>query len=256
MNLDRRERTSLVTVSRPARQRSRARPSRAGLSVVAGGRTSTMVQTRSRVRLSNFVVTRPSERHAPAAQASLGRRLGTLLQQHRGWIPAPLLTVALAAPSRAAPMHWLVGLLLVGVGTLLGLAGSAVVGADAARRPAPRLVTFGAYAWVRHPRYLGRGLAWTGFALLAGATWLVPAVLVTFALAYGLIVRQEEAELEAACGEEFLRYRRRVSRWIPRKPVVALAGEHDWVRAWRAECATLLGYTALVGAFAAKLLVA
>ena len=202
-----------------------------------------MVQTRSRVRLSNFVVTRPSERHAPAAQASLGRRLGTLLQQHRGWIPAPLLTVAL-------------GLLLVGVGTLLGLAGSAVVGADAERRPAPRLVTFGAYAWVRHPRYLGRGLAWTGFALLAGATWLVPAVLVTFALAYGLIVRQEEAELEAACGEEFLRYRRRVSRWIPRKPVVALAGEHDWVRAWRAECATLLGYTALVGAFAAKLLVA
>ena len=215
-----------------------------------------MVQTRSQVRLRNVVVSRPAERHASVAQASLGRRLGTLLRQHRGWIPAPLLAVALTAPSRATPMHWLVGLILVGGGTVLGLAGSAVVGADAERRPAPRLLSFGAYAWVRHPRYLGQGLAWTGFALLAGAPWLVPATLATFALAYGLIVHEEEAELEAACGEEFLRYRRRVSRWIPRKPVVALAGEHDWAQAWRTERATLLAYAALASAFAAKLLVA
>jgi protein-S-isoprenylcysteine O-methyltransferase Ste14 len=79
-----------------------------------------------------------------------------------------------------------------------------------------RLVTRGAYGFVRHPVYLGVFLFWLGpalafaspAALLLGALYVVPA--------YLLYLRSEEAMLVAAFGEPYRAYQRAVPFLVPR----------------------------------------
>ena len=73
----------------------------------------------------------------------------------------------------------------------------------------------GVYARVRHPRYLGMILSYTGAALLTGATRLAALVAVFIGLAL-LITELEERELLGRLGEAYADYRRRVPRFLPR----------------------------------------
>lgn len=73
----------------------------------------------------------------------------------------------------------------------------------------------GIYERVRHPRYLGMMLSYTGAALLTGATRLLALVAVFIGLAL-LITELEERELLGRLGEVYADYRRRVPRFLPR----------------------------------------
>jgi protein-S-isoprenylcysteine O-methyltransferase Ste14 len=76
------------------------------------------------------------------------------------------------------------------------------------------LVETGVFRLSRNPMYLALLTALTGWGLFLGSPWtLVLAVLfVLYMNRYQ--IRPEEQALEAAFGEKFLQYKRRVRRWI------------------------------------------
>ena len=78
-----------------------------------------------------------------------------------------------------------------------------------------RLLQEGAYAWVRHPRYLAGVLIALSIALFANhlATWVLAVVCVP--LLY-LVTLVEERELVDRFGEQYRVYQRHVPRLIPR----------------------------------------
>ena len=81
-------------------------------------------------------------------------------------------------------------------------------------RPTTKLVTEGPYRFTRNPLYLSVTLVYGGVAILASALWaalLLPIVLGV--MRYGVIER-EERYLERKFGEEYLRYKAQVGRWI------------------------------------------
>jgi len=81
-------------------------------------------------------------------------------------------------------------------------------------KPVSNIVTEGPFRYTRNPAYLSMTMIYVGVATLANALWailLLPAVLL--AIRRGVIER-EERYLEGKFGEEYLRYKARVRRWI------------------------------------------
>ena len=79
-----------------------------------------------------------------------------------------------------------------------------------------RLLQDGAYAWVRHPRYLAGGLIAASLAVLANylAIWVLAVVCVPVLY---LVTLLEERELVDRFGEAYRAYQRGVPRLIPRQ---------------------------------------
>jgi len=76
------------------------------------------------------------------------------------------------------------------------------------------LITSGVFRISRHPMYLGFVLILTGVAILMGS--LTPyLIVVAFAILMDVIfVRSEEEMLEDTFGDAWLKYKKRVRRWI------------------------------------------
>lgn len=82
------------------------------------------------------------------------------------------------------------------------------------REPTTAIVTEGPYRFTRNPLYVGMTLIYAGIAARANAlpaALLLPLVL--HIMRRGVIER-EEAYLERKFGDEYLRYKDRVRRWI------------------------------------------
>jgi protein-S-isoprenylcysteine O-methyltransferase Ste14 len=81
-------------------------------------------------------------------------------------------------------------------------------------KPVERIAKEGPFRYTRNPAYLSMAMIYTGVASFANALWailLLPATL--FVIQRGVIER-EERYLERKFGEEYLRYKARVRRWI------------------------------------------
>ena len=78
------------------------------------------------------------------------------------------------------------------------------------------LVTSGPYAVSRNPMYLGWTLLQLGAGVVRGSSWMIAAVPAAVALVHRE-VRGEERTLEDAFGDEFLRYRATVPRYLARR---------------------------------------
>ena len=82
------------------------------------------------------------------------------------------------------------------------------------RKPTTAIITDGPYRYSRNPAYLSMTLLCAGIGVAADSIWilglLLPALVV---MHYGVIAR-EERYLEAKFGEECLRYKQSVRRWI------------------------------------------
>jgi len=189
-----------------------------------------------------------------AAEQSRPAQIGAVLFKHRGWLPILFLGVPLVVPGMMSPRLWIIGGLLIVLGEAFRMAGVAAAGTTTRRRSrnVQRLVSYGAFAWSRNPLYNGNFLIWMGFVVISGVLWFLPIAIVIFAIEYSLIVRYEEGVLESIFGDEYLAYKRRTPRWIPRPPAVASAGEYDWPQAWKSEVSTFLQYAALIVAFVIK----
>lgn len=117
-----------------------------------------------------------------------------------------------------ATLAWALGLALMAAGVLLlspaigtfWRAGTSMVPA----RPATALVTGGPYRFTRNPMYLGLATLYLGLAVLLNTLWpilLLPLLLVTVTQ---VIIAREERYLERRFGEQYLRYKARVRRWL------------------------------------------
>src|SRR5213082_1606632 len=181
-------------------------------------------------------------------------RIGALLFRNRSWLPVLFIGVPLLVPGHMTATGWIVGAVAIIAGEWIRLAGVAAAGTVTRRRSrtVQRLVTYGVFAWVRNPLYVGNFLIWMGFTVISGVWWFLPIAVVIFAVEYSLIVRYEEGVLESIFGADYLAYKQSTPRWIPRPPKRAESGPHDWPEAWRSEVSTFLQYAALVVLFVIK----
>lgn len=80
--------------------------------------------------------------------------------------------------------------------------------------PTTAIVEAGPYRYTRNPLYVGMALIYSGISARANAlpaALLLPAVL---HLVDRGVIRREERYLEGKFGDEYLRYKGRVRRWI------------------------------------------
>jgi protein-S-isoprenylcysteine O-methyltransferase Ste14 len=80
--------------------------------------------------------------------------------------------------------------------------------------PPDRIVSEGAYRYLRNPMYLGHLIFMLGLAI-AFSSWLALALLVFHAGWFHVRVLRDEKRLEARFGESYRAYKGRVKRWIP-----------------------------------------
>jgi protein-S-isoprenylcysteine O-methyltransferase Ste14 len=82
--------------------------------------------------------------------------------------------------------------------------------------PTEHLVVSGFYRRVRNPMYVGVMLALVGEAILFESRTMVVYVAVVSLVIHVFICFYEEPTLTRRYGEEYLRYKRNVPRWLPR----------------------------------------
>src|SRR5579859_1564560 len=179
-------------------------------------------------------------------------RIGAQLFRRRSWLPVPFVLVALLVPAHITLTNWIAGAVAIAIGEAIRLAGVAAAGTVTRRRSrdVQRLVTYGIFAAVRNPLYVGNFFIWMGFVLISGVLWFLPIAIVLFFVEYTLIVAYEEGVLESIFGEEYLRYKATTPRWVPMAR--SAPGEHHWGEAWRSEISTFMQYVALVAVFLIK----
>jgi protein-S-isoprenylcysteine O-methyltransferase Ste14 len=189
-----------------------------------------------------------------AAEQSPLARAGRVLFRYRGFIPVPFLLVPLIIPGKQTLNGWLVGAAFIVVGEIIRIVGVAAAGTVTRRRSrdVQRLVTYGVFSWMRNPLYVGNFLVWIGFVIGSGVLSFLPVAILLFALEYTLIVRYEEGVLESIFGAEYLAYKARTPRWIPRPPKQRESGPHDFGEALRSEVSTFAQYVAIAAAFFIK----
>ena len=82
-------------------------------------------------------------------------------------------------------------------------------------RDSPALVDSGAYAWVRHPMYLGTLLLCLSF-LFISFSFVSTGIWMAFFIFYDRMATYEEKSLVEILGEEYIAYQKRVSKWLPK----------------------------------------
>lgn len=114
------------------------------------------------------------------------------------------------------------------LGTVLVLAGVALAGwcivlfarvgkgTLAPWDPTSRLVAVGPYRYTRNPMITGVAATLAGQALLVGSKLIALWFVVFVAINHTYFILSEEPGLEARFGEDYVAYKRRVPRWIPR----------------------------------------
>ena len=190
-----------------------------------------------------------------AAEQSRAARIGAVLFRYRGFLPVPFLLVPLLVPAEQTRNGWLAAIVFILVGEAFRLAGVSAAGTVTRRRSrdVQRLVSYGVFAWMRNPLYVGNFLIWVGFVIGSGVLWFLPVAVILFAVEYSLIVRYEEGVLESIFGAEYVAYKARTPRWFPRPPRARPEpGPHDLGEAVRSEVSTFAQYVALGVAFWVK----
>ena len=82
------------------------------------------------------------------------------------------------------------------------------------RKPTTSIVTEGAFRLSRNPAYLALTLLYLGIASLINSIWVLLMVVPTVIVMHRGVIKREERYLEKKFGEEYLRYKEQVRRWI------------------------------------------
>ncbi len=81
-------------------------------------------------------------------------------------------------------------------------------------QPTTAIVSDGVFSWSRNPIYLSLTLFYIGISLLLGALWALLLLLPLLVIVQIGVIQREESYLERKFGDEYLRYKARVRRWV------------------------------------------
>ncbi|MGI8910843.1 MAG: methyltransferase family protein [Rubrobacteraceae bacterium] len=81
-------------------------------------------------------------------------------------------------------------------------------------KPVSHIVTEGPFHYTRNPAYLSMTMIYTGIAGLVNALWTILLLPVALLVIQRGVIEREERYLERKFGEEYLRYKAQVRRWI------------------------------------------
>ncbi len=147
----------------------------------------------------------------------------------RARIPPPLIYMAVFAAGfvmqKWIPVHVLpeaaariVAGLCAGVAALLAASSFAAFGRRGTSalpiRPTTALATDGPYRFTRNPMYVSLALLHAAFALWFDIFWALVLLPAAVAIINFYVIAGEERYLERRFGEEYLRYKARVRRWL------------------------------------------
>jgi protein-S-isoprenylcysteine O-methyltransferase Ste14 len=76
------------------------------------------------------------------------------------------------------------------------------------------MVTEGPFRYTRNPAYLSMAMIYAGISSLANALWAILLLPATLLVVQRGVIEREERYLERKFGEEYLRYKERVHRWL------------------------------------------
>ena len=82
------------------------------------------------------------------------------------------------------------------------------------RTPTPRITQGGSYRFTRNPMYVGLSLIQIGIGIALGNGWILILLLPTCVVMHYGVILPEEAYLERKFGDEYLRFKSSVRRWI------------------------------------------
>jgi protein-S-isoprenylcysteine O-methyltransferase Ste14 len=80
--------------------------------------------------------------------------------------------------------------------------------------PTKKLVVTGLYRYSRNPMYVGVMLMLVGEAIFFQSDVMAGYAILVFLLFYGFVIWFEEPRLNKAFGQEYVTYKKEVSRWI------------------------------------------
>ena len=82
------------------------------------------------------------------------------------------------------------------------------------RKPTTSIVTAGPYRFSRNPIYLSMTLLFVGIAILVNSLWILLALIPVLVMMRFGVIDREEIYLAKKFGEEYIRYKARVRRWL------------------------------------------
>ncbi len=82
------------------------------------------------------------------------------------------------------------------------------------RKPTTAIVTDGIYRFSRNPMYVSLAVVYLGIACWVNALWVLLLVVPVLVVVDQGIIKREEQYLEHKFGDEYLRYKSEVRRWI------------------------------------------
>jgi len=83
-----------------------------------------------------------------------------------------------------------------------------------AHKPASALITDGPYRFSRNPAYVALTLWYLGAGLLLNNGWVLLLAIPVLLLMDRWVIRREEDHLQTRFGEQYLRYKSQVRRWL------------------------------------------
>ena len=81
-------------------------------------------------------------------------------------------------------------------------------------KPVSGIATEGPFRYTRNPAYLSMTMIYAGISGLANALWAILLLPLALLVVQRGVIEREERYLERKFGEEYLRYKERVRRWI------------------------------------------
>ncbi len=143
--------------------------------------------------------------------------------------PPPVIYLGFLVLGGALDYLWPVGLGAGAVGVAAGAALFAIGGVIAVtairqfrragtdfktHRPSTAIVTGGLYRHSRNPIYIALALAYAGIAVAADGLWAMALLVPTLVVVHHGVIAREERYLEGKFGDEYLRYKASVRRWL------------------------------------------
>ncbi len=81
-------------------------------------------------------------------------------------------------------------------------------------KPTTAVIISGSHRFSRNPAYLSLSLLYTGIGVTADNLWMLGLLVPTLMVMHYGVISREEQYLESKFGEEYLRYKASVRRWL------------------------------------------